>query len=126
VSASFQLTLDTTPPQPLFGSPGWGSESLRIPYGIDEEGIIEAYFGDIPMTIDLDTLTLADPPEEDRLVTVLTRDEVDNEGEFTLLVIHPEFGMGTAGRPVKDASLPARPARPRAGVPSEGGTGTPS
>jgi hypothetical protein len=78
------------------------------------------------MTIDLDTLTLADPPEEDRLVTVLTRDEVDNEGEFTLLVIHPEFGMGTAGRPVKDASLPARPARPRAGVPSEGGTGTPS
>lgn len=116
MSASFELTLDTAPPQPLFGTPAWSAVELRVPYEIDEPDIAEAYYGDLEMEIEAGELVLADPPAEDRLLTAVTRDEVLNEDEYTLLVNYPRFGSGTAGQPAPDGS---------SGQPTEGYGGHP-
>lgn len=86
MATSFELTLDTTPPHPEFGDAEWVEEDvLEVPYTVDEPGVVEAYFGATPMTFGAGVLRFTGE-QAPGLITVITKDDVLNTAEWTLLV----------------------------------------
>lgn len=89
----FVVELDTTAPQLTFGKPEWADWRCVIPYAVDEPAVAEAMFDDVAMRVSPSALSLAMEPGGGH-VSVITRDEVDNEAVWTLRVFIPQAYRG--------------------------------